>query len=80
MAKGKKSRRLKNKEEDHEQKHCTSCNRPINQNNFDSSKMVGLCGSCFRRDLKENQRRKISKKISINKNKERKIKSYLQEY
>ena len=80
MAKGKKSRRLKNKDEDYVQKHCSSCDRPINQNNFDSDKMNGLCGSCFRTDLKENERRKIKKKISINKNKERRIKTHLQEY
>lgn len=76
----------KNKTTDNTSEHaqcqftCTSCKRPINQNNFHSKKMNSLCGSCFKRNFKENERRKIHKKISINKRKARKIKNYLQQY
>ena len=80
MAKGKRARRLKNKSEDYEQKHCHSCNRPINENCFNSDKTTGLCGSCYRIDLKENVRRKITKTQSRTRKQERDIKTYLMSY
>jgi len=80
MAKGKRARRLKNKSEDYEQKHCSSCGRAINENCFKSEKMGSKCGSCYRTDIKENVRRKTSKKQVRVRNQERAIKTYLMSY
>ncbi len=80
MAKGKRARRLKNKSEDYEQRHCNSCGQPINQNCFNSDKMTGKCGKCYRTDLKENVRRKASKKQVRIRNQERAVKTYLMSY
>ena len=80
MAKGRKSRRLRNKSEDYEQKHCHSCNQPINQNCFKSNKMEGLCGKCYRMDLRECDRRKVLKKQVRIRKQERSIKTFLMSY
>ena len=80
MAKGKRARRLKNKSEDYEQKHCHSCNNPINENCFNSDKTTGLCGSCYRRDIKEHIKRKTTKKQDKTRKQERSIKTYLMSY
>ena len=79
MAKGKRARRL-NKDEHFEQKHCNSCCRPINKNCYTSEKMAGLCGSCYRIDIKENIKRKTSKVNSKVRNQERNIKTFLMTY
>jgi hypothetical protein len=80
MAKGKRQRRLKNKSEDYEQKHCNSCDQPINQNCFNSDKMTGLCGKCYRTDLRECDRRKLTKKQVKTRKQERKVKTHLMSY
>ena len=82
MAKGKRQRILKkiNKSEDYEQKHCHSCNRPINENCFNSDKTTGLCGSCYRRDIKEHIKRKTTKKQTRTRSQERDIKTHLMSY
>ena len=80
MAKGKRQRKLKNKDEHYEQKHCNSCGQAINQNCFNSDKMDGKCGKCYRTDLKECDRRKTLKIQSRVRNQERNIKTYLMSY
>ena len=60
--------------------YCSSCNRLINKNNFYSKKMNALCSSCFKINLKENERRKINKRISKNKKKGRKFKMLSRTY
>jgi len=80
MAKGKRARRLKNKSEDYEQKHCHSCGQPINENCFNSDKTTGLCGKCYRTDLKENVRRKKTKQQTRTRSQERDIKTHLMAY
>lgn len=77
MAKGKRSRRLRNKSEDYEQKYCCSCAKPISQNCFNSEKTGGKCGKCFR-DLKENIKREYSKKKLKERNNQRKFKTLSQ--
>lgn len=80
MAKGKRARRLKNKDENYEQKHCHSCEQPINQNCFKSDKMTGLCGKCYRTDIKEHVKRRNTKKQVRIRNQERSIKTHLMTY
>ena len=66
--------------EDPEQKHCECCERPINKNCAKSTKMEGMCGKCYRTNIKESDRRLKNKNIVKYRKSERRIKQYSMEY
>ena len=45
------------------QQYCKDCQRPINQNNYNSEKFDGCCSKCYRFNTTEKFRRKVDKKI-----------------
>ena len=58
-----------------DQKFCSECNRAINNNCFNSKKMEGKCGKCYKTCFNEHERREKSKKRSKQRNNQRKYKN-----